>query len=268
MREYLNKAKRLLLTAPALAGSALAGSPTQAATFAAAQADAVFFNFSEAPVLIGADAETETFAMAQNGLATAIAEAQAQFVVEPPAAFNATFSEALGEGRDYLATARSEASVIGVFDVEDNFSFDFVATLALQTSIDNPSAESARAAGDISFALLDFNNGTLLEFFSLVGDINTPGHGDFIASQISENVTIEVLDRIANFGGNEEFAISSVVGSLQRNFPEPIALALIEVKTTQTRVQAPEPSGILALVFSGGMIGVLCRAKKKSSSAA
>ncbi|MBD2605817.1 hypothetical protein H6G81_15150 [Scytonema hofmannii FACHB-248] len=268
MKKYIKFCKRVLLLAtPAIASSMLAISPSKAATFASSQGQFIFTQFSQSPTATSTNTDTETLVIGiGNGMATAFAEAEAAFIVSPPIALNSSLSIALGEGRDYLGLANSQATVIGNFDVDanTNFSFDFLGNLTLLTSIDNPPAENARAFGDISFALFDTNNNSLLDIFSVAGNLTTEGDEDFIGVQKSDNVIFINRGSNFNFGGQEEFITASFAGSLQRYFPNQTNLTLIEVKRNQARVSVPEPSTNVAAILVAGVIGVALKRKKTS----
>jgi hypothetical protein len=269
MKKYLRVAKRLVfLATPAIASSILAPLPSQAATFAVSEGQVFFFNFSQDPSSVRTDADASTITVAKDSFAQAEATADAIFIATPAIATNSTLSLALGEGRDYLGLAESEASVIGYFDVEagTDFSFDFTTELNLRTSIDNPPAENARAAGEVSFALLDLDNDTVLDFFSLVGNLNTLGDDDFVALEQSDNVTLIEPESESSFGGKDEFASSNVLGNFQRSFTDKTSLALVEIKRNQTRVQAPEPSSVLALLAPGAVISTVLKGRRKKQT--
>ena len=268
MKQYVRFVKHfLLLATPAIASSVLATSPSQAATFAVSSGNFNFTDFSQSPSATLSDTNTNTLAIANGGAVAAFANADAKFVVAPPEASNSSLSIALGENRDYLGLANSEATVIGKFDVAANtsFSFNFTGDLNLQTSIDNPPEENARASGDISFVLLDTASQKVLDFLSLAGSVITQGDSNFIATQNSDNVTLSNISEDHKFEQKQGFATASVEGSLQRSFDDKTSLALVEVKRTQARVQAPEPSTNLALVISSGLVGVILRGKRKGN---
>ena len=194
--------------------------------------------------------------------------ALASFMVNPPEASNLSMSEALGEGRNYLGLAETEATVVGNFVVEADtpFSFDFSAELDLTTSIDAPPAENATASGDISWALVDTANNNVLDSFSLVGNLTTLGDNDFLALQASENIdlTDPVLD--SNIGGNEEFITTVVDGRVERSYNEQRNLTLVELKRTEAKVTAPEPSTNIALLISSSLIGVALKRRRKATT--
>ncbi|MEI2578194.1 hypothetical protein [Scytonema sp. PRP1] len=272
MKQYQAFTKSfLLLLTPCIASSMLAASPSQAATLARSEGVLEFTRFSQNPSTTGTATNTNTVTIANNGMVNAFANAEATFIVAPPTASNSSLSLAFGEGRDYLGLAESEVTVIGNFDVDANtpFSFDFKSNLNLETSIDNPQAENARAAGDISLALLDTTTNSTIDFFSLAGNLTTPGDDDFIAYQKSDNISLGNPVTTSNFGGNQESATASIQGSLQRYFANNTNLTLIEVKRNQARVTSvPEPSTCLALLFSCGVIAVASKGRRKEKTSA
>lgn len=261
----------VLFATPLIAGSVLGTAPSQAATFAYSGGDFNFTNINQTPLGIGTQTNTDTLAIGNGGNVDTFAQAGAVFLVSPPKASTSGLSVALGENKDYLGEAESQSKVIGNFVVEANtpFSFDFTANLDLETSIDNPPAENARAAGDISFKLIDTTDESVLDFFSLTGNLATQGDNDFIAYQKSDNVTVrELAVPASEFGGNQEYATASIGGSLQRSFTNKTNLALVQVKSNRTRVTAPEPSSILALLCCGSVIGLIANTKRKAMTSA
>lgn len=268
MKQHLRFVRRVLFVTPLIAGSALVAAPSQAATFAYSQGDFNFTNFSQRPLAIGTDVNGNSLAIGKGGMVKALSQATATFVIgpTPPEASNFSLSQALGEGRDYLGQANTQATVIGNFVVDANtqWSVDFTTNLNLKTSIDNPPAENARAAGDISFALIDTTNNTILDFFDLTGNVETLGDNDFIAFQKSDNVTLNNPLTTSNFGGNQESATASIQGSVQRYFANETNVALVEVKRNRARVVVPEPSTTLALLSCCSLLGVVTKAKRKA----
>ncbi len=272
-KPYLQGVKRILqIATAAIASSVLAASPSRAATFAMSQGESFYINFSQSPFLTDSVADTETLAIAKGGSVDAFADAEAVFVVESPFASSLSSSTALGETKDYLGLAESATVVRGVFDVEANtsFHFDFIANVNLETLIDNPPGENARASGDISFALVDTAQKRVLDVFSLLGNLNTLGDDDFIAIDKSENVTFIAPESEYNysFGGNHEFVTASVKGSLNRKVTQDTVLALVEIRRNQARVLAPEPSSILALLAPSAVISLVLTSRRKEKTVA
>lgn len=267
--------KKILVLAPCLAISMVTISPSKAATLASSQGDFLFSGFSQNPLTVFTDADSDVTATAisEDAQLFTEADAEADFFKNPAFASNSSSGFAAGELGDYLGTAESEATVQGVFDVEadTNFSFNFLGDLALTTSIDNPSTESARASGDIYFALIDTSNNQTLDFFTLEGNVTTAGDNDFIAYEKSENVFLDndATTTDYDFGENQEFAEADVFGSYERYFTTDTTLALVEVKRNKVEVAAvpvPEPSASPALFIATLTLFSCCGLMVKSKS--
>ena len=254
----------ILVAAPVLASSALAVSPSRAATFASSTAEFEFENFSQPPSGTLSFADTNTFSFEENGIAEATADAKAIFLQSSEGGASFNFTEAFGDNQEYLAFAESESELIGYFEIEadNSFSFDFTADLELVTSIENP-PENARAGGEIFFLIFDIDNNSVLEFFNLTGNLTTEGDNDFVALQASNNINFNQESVNPNFGGLEESLEVSVGGSYQRVFTNDTNLALIQSKRNRVLVTAPEPSASLALLLSSGVIGAIVKFRKR-----
>ncbi len=269
--------KTLLLFAPCLAISMVTISPSKAATLAGSEGNFLFTGFSQNPATVSSDIDLNVTATAisESAKLSTEADADAVFVVEPALGYNVSSTSALGEVGDYLGTAESEATIQGVFDItaDTNFKFDFFGDLTLDTSIDDPSVENARASGDILFTLVDISNNQTIDYFGLVGNLNTLGGNDFIAYDNSEYVLIDPYATTTDydFGGNQEYAEAYIVGSYERYFANNTTLALVEVKRNKVEISAvpePEPSANPALfiatltLFSCGVLMVKPKLKK------
>ena len=266
MNKYFGLLKKFLVVATPILASFVSISPSRAATFAYSQGKVLFSEFSQSASNVAVDVDANTLAISEGGMVAAMAKAEAIFLIEPAVAFNSSLSEAFGESQDYLGIAESEASVIGNFDIEANtkFSFDFISNLELATSIDNPPKESARASGDISYALVDTQSNDVLEFLNLVGNIVTESDDDFVALQKSDNVILSQAFGAPGFGGLQEFLAVSIEGSLQRYFADKTTVALVEVKRNRAEVKVPEPSSTVALLLAGGVVGIVSRRRKET----
>ncbi|MBA3920957.1 MAG: hypothetical protein H0X31_04280 [Nostocaceae cyanobacterium] len=258
----------LLFFTPLITSSAFFTSSSQAATLAFSDSNLEFTNFSQSPVRVQTSADTNAITIAKSGMVDAIANATANFLVAPPTASNSSLSIAFGEGQDYLGQAESQAIVIGDFlvDPDKTFSFDFTTDLSLQTALDNPTEEKARATGNTFFVLLDTNNKdkeSIIDFFDLMGNIMTPSNGNFIAEQQSENITLSDKSIKSNFGGNQESATAQVSGSLKRYFTNQTNLSLVEIKRNRAIVVTPEPSSNIALLFWFSVVSVVLAGKRK-----
>ena len=259
--------KFFLITAPILASSVLAISPSKAATFALSESTVEFDNFNQIPSDVAAITDTDTLTDGEGAIVQAFADANAEFLETPTVANNSNFSLAFGENQTYSATAESTSEIIGNFNIEadTNFSFDFAADLNLETSIDNPAAENAQANGDIFFLLLDIDNQTVLDFFNLTGNVSTKSENDSVELETSENINVTSQKFDTDFGGLEESLEASVEGSFERYFANETNLALVEVTRNQVKVRAPEPSISLTLLVSSGVIGVILKRRRKSA---
>jgi hypothetical protein len=268
MKQYQEFAKPLLLlVTPVIASSsAFVSLPSHAASLVLSEGAVEFTRFSQSPSDSGSDVSVDTFTIARDGNVNAFSTADAIFDAAIPRAFNFSSSQVLGEGLNYLGLAESTARVIGNFAVDAGtpFSFDFTANLNLLTSIDPPFLKTASASGDISFLLLDTDTQSLLDFFSLQGNLSFPDNDDFVAFDAGENVTLSQPVTSFRFGGNEEFALFSVQGSLQRSFANNSNLTLVEVKRNQARVATPEPTTTLALLFLCGTVSVALKGKREN----
>lgn len=249
----------LCFITPILSGSVLTTLPSLAATLASSEATVNIGHFSHNPWEVRTLTDANTFTLApSSGSVTAQADANATANFDPndlPEGFsNFSLSRTSGQGSTYLGQAQSLAAVIGYdFLVEkgETFYFDFDAFLNLETSIDKPQFEAASAAGELSFELRDSTNGSVLDYFALAGNLTTPGVSDFIDFEKSTNITFNPTKTFLNksFGGTQEVANASVNGRFSRSFNSLTYLTLVEVKTNEATVKAPESSSIIALLF-------------------
>lgn len=248
---------------------AVAVTPSIAATLASSGAAVVINNFSHNPLDVLTFTDTTTFTSATSGQVAASADAVATFTTIPPSAYNLSFSNTSGDGSNYFGFAESTAAVIGYnFSVgeQNTFSFDFQAALALNTSITDPSFETASATGNLSFQLYDTTNSSswqLLDYFTLSGNLATPGNVDFLRSDQSNSISFNSgTDFNSDFGGTQEFANAFVDAQFSRTFDKATNLTLVEVKTNRATVQAPEPSSVLGLLCLG-LAGLGYKVKRK-----
>jgi len=240
--------------------------PSQAATFAFSQGELNLTHFSETFSIIEQQNHGDTSPVTKGGIVEAQnIHALINVTDQPLSASTSALSQAFGNTKDYLGTAKTQAKIIGNFDVDTGkvFSFEFSATLDLQTRIAAPKVEKAKASGDISFKLFDTTDipqqnlpdflasllsddttnkiqKSALDFFSLTGNLNTLGNNDSIAKEKSQNVTITSEDKKFSVGGTQEFAKASVKGSFKRSFAKKTNLTLIALRRSQAVVTASE----------------------------
>ena len=257
MKLNLKLVTRLFLSVtPLITGSVFAASPSFAASEACAATSVDFGLFSHNPFSIFTDTNTNTVAVAPDGTATASADADAAFVVDPlvslTTAYNTSESTTNGDGSSYFGLAQSTAVLGGykfLVEAGETFSFNFKAFLGLETSLDNPLAESANSLGEIAFQLYEETDSatTLLDSFTLNGNLTSSGDTDFINLQHSENILFDSSDISSSFGGLQESANALIQGKYSRTFATPTYLSLFETKAVQASVGTfdfPNPQGL------------------------
>jgi hypothetical protein len=293
MKRYLGFTKGLfLLVAPLIATSSFAISPSRAATLAISESEFTLGNFTDKPEIVGTLNQANTL-LENNGGDVFAANNQGfnDFINvsnAPPEAFSTILSKTYGQDKSYFGLANSQARIVGNFDVNSGniFAFDFTAFLNLETNIDEPSTEKARATGDISFFLLDTSNlsennltdfvaellsdtannipKNALDYFSLNANLDNPGNNDFIVSQKSQNFIINKQFKQSNFGGNKKFAEASVEGYLERTFSKDTNVTLVALRRNQASVSVPEPSTYLGSVMFSVFLVCSVKAKRKN----
>jgi hypothetical protein len=238
--------------------------PSQSATFASSQGELDFTKFSQSFSVIDKQNYGDTSPTAKGGTV----EAQNIHVIinvseQPPSVTTSATSQVFGGSNDYTGTAKTQSQIIANFDIEAGkvFSFDFSAIVEIQTRIDNSRLETAKASGAIFFKLFDttdipkqriadflsslLSNDTNdkiqrspLDFFSMTGNLNTPGNNDSIVKEKSPNVTLISEDKKFSVGGTQEVVKTAVKASFQRSFTKRINLTLIAYRRTQVAVTA------------------------------
>lgn len=251
----------LLLGATSIVTSCtLAIAPSFAATFAKSFAGASSWDFSHTPDQeLYTFTDTDTLALAWNGEVNAQADAQAEAQIFEDRGFeawNVTYSQADGIGKSYLGTAKSQAEAKAYnFSVKsgETFSFNWESFLQLETSIDNPGVEKARALGQISFKIFDQDTNKLLDSFKVLGKLKTDGLADTYTATGSSHFTSSPEAELIQFGGAEELLLSHLTGTYSRQFNRDMNLRFEEVKFTHANVSVPEPTSTLALWGLGAL---------------
>jgi hypothetical protein len=245
--------------APLITGSIFVALPSLAATLASSGGKLTITNISQVPLDTSTFTDIKTSTTTQSGLAVANANAQAEFTLNSStsASLNSD-STTFGIGQEYEGNANSISQVLGYFFVEANqdFTLDFTADLALETSIDNPQGESANAIGGLALLAIDTTTQAVYDSFSIFGRLNTSGDGDSLEYQRSNNIALTSNSTETLFGGTQESAKASIKGSLQNRFISPTNLTLVAVTTNQASVKTPESSNTLALLGFCGALGL------------
>ncbi|GET37307.1 hypothetical protein [Microseira wollei] len=292
MKQKLGLTKSALLFISTLVTSlGIAASPSIAASLARSRSVFTIDYYSQSPENVPTLPEDSVEAIAEpgmsvitNGILTsakgrasvsgtnviAQAEAFASFFKDPLSSSNLTSNKASGSGNTYFGLAQSEAKVAGDFSIKagETFSFDFTAFLELSTFVGNPFGEKATASGDISLVLFDITNQSVLDSFSVFSNIVTSAYAkpseDVFGYNKSQNININFTKKFTDFGSiYKESVKASFDGSYQRSFQSDTRLLLIETKTNQVTVEAPEPSNTFALLLGFGMTGAFLGAKSK-----
>lgn len=246
-------------------------SPGLAGTFAKAETETLIYNFSQVPTSISTFTDTQTLALAWKGTVLAEGNASAYFDVdfclEPdycfPLANNSSQAITLGEGKEYLGLAQSQASAIGYqFEIAENqeFSFDFISILNLETQ-KSQQEESTQAENYIAFYLFEDSTNNLLDFFSLNSSLNSANDNDLFI-QNSQGFQLSPLTT-TNVEQNQASVSILLSGLYSRQFSQRQNLTLITYQKSSTIVQAPEPSTSVWLLIIGAL-GAALGLKKRS----
>ncbi|MEB3357024.1 MAG: PEP-CTERM sorting domain-containing protein [Synechococcales bacterium] len=266
MMSFPPSLKQALWVSACALSATLPAAPAQAIAFSESQSEIFFVNFSHAPFSTATSTDTNTFTFTDNDLAIANAEANAIFpdasVVGslPIIAANRLFNEAFAPGGTSLATASSEASVVGDFwvDVASEptvFSFDFIGFLDVFGVVDSSPTEQASASATIFWGIFDQTEElpVLLDIFDLKAGLETFSDRDFLSLQTTENIDLlpDLTALDTDFGGTAESARVNFAGSYQRTFTTSRSLRLVEFKQGQATASVPEPSLMLAMGIGG-----------------
>lgn len=280
--------KLILQVSPIVATSLLASSPSLAATFSSSFSELTFTNFNQENAAFEAinDANASTETNADDSIADFRNFSETNAEPNPLEISNFAESLTFGEGSNYSAFAQTMPRFFANFDIGRNetLSFDFTTVIDLEAAVDKPGVETADAAGDIAFYLLDttgttpenrfdFLNSTqldsnqisqnnILEYFTLAANIDALGKVDSFNNTKSQNI---VLRSDNNFSGVEEIgdsgrirAISTSLfeGSVERFFEEDRNVTLLAFKNTKSNVKIPEPSTNFWSVLFAGLIAL------------
>jgi hypothetical protein len=244
--------------------------PGRAFTLSSSETTFTINNFSNLPLNVTALRDTNTQAIAPDGLIKSNANADALFLTDASnpsssAATGSASSVVNGRGNNYFGLAQSVAKVIGyTFEITsgETFSFDFNSSLKLNTSVDQPGIETATAIGIIGLGLYDSadpTNLTLLDFLTISGNLGTPDNSAGLTVDQSAGITFNSKQTSLEqfLGGNQASASASVQGRLSRSFPNQTSLTLIEYSVSEsTSAAVPEPSNVLASVVCIGGLGI------------
>jgi hypothetical protein len=292
--------KLILQVSPFVATSMLATSPTLAATFAGSFGDLTFTNFNRENAIFEAinDANTNGVTNASDSIADFHNFSRTNAEPTPLKISNIAESLTFGEGSSYEASAETMPRFFANFDVSrnDTLSFDFTTILDLEASVNKPGVETASAAGDIAFYLLDttemstenrfdFLNSTkldsnqisqnkILEYFTLSASIDALGKIDYFNNTKSQNInltsdySISNVEEINNLGRSRAFSTSLFEGSVERYFEQDSNITLLAFKNTKSNIKVPDETSFWSILFAGLIaLGtkIMNKANKKSA---
>nr|WP_255699327.1 PEP-CTERM sorting domain-containing protein [Tychonema sp. BBK16] len=261
------------MSTPLVTGLSIGIAPSNAAIIAGSAAEVSMDNFSHRPTDTGTFANTNTLAIANKGVVTSEANANAVFVSNCQQLFAANLSESIvkGEGSEYSGLAQSQAAVIGDFSVnaKETFSFTVQAILNLFTYVDSPESERASAKGSISFSLIDTVSNILLDSFQLgIGLYSFKGPDLSLSYNLAGNFNpTQVSFGFLNQGNTKSLNLYTS-GVYSRTFNNATNIRLVEVKNNLVLAEAqpvreaepvPEPTTILGTAM---FFGFLAKGKK------
>ncbi|MDY6901664.1 MAG: hypothetical protein SWZ49_26830 [Cyanobacteriota bacterium] len=289
--------KLILQVSPVVATSLLATSPALAATFAGSFSDLTFTNFNRENAAFEAinDANASTETNADDSIADFRNFSETNAEPTPLEIFNVAESLTFGEGSSYNAFAETMPRFFANFDIGRNetLAFDFTTILDLEVAVDKPGIETANAAGDIAFYLLDttgtspenrfdFLNSTqlepnlisqdnILEYFTLAANIDALGKIDFFNHNQSQNInlisdySISNVEEINDSGRSRAISTSLFEGSVERFFERDRNVTLLAFKNTKSNVKVPEPATSFWSVLCAGLIALGSKMMNKAN---
>ncbi|MGB3637506.1 MAG: hypothetical protein WBA39_08010 [Rivularia sp. (in: cyanobacteria)] len=296
-KEHSTFGKKLILqVTPLVATSMLASSPALAATFAGSFGELTFTNFNRENTAFEAinDANASAETNSDDSVADFNNFSRTNAEPTPLDISNVADSLVYGEGSSYDAFAETMPRFFANFDVSrnDTLSFDFTTILDLEASVDKPGVETANAASDIAFYLLDttgistenrfnFLNSTqlepsqisqnnILEYFTLAANIDAVGRIDFFNNTKSPNINLTSdfsnysVEEINDLGRSRAISTSLIEGSVERFFEEDRNITLLAFKNTKSNVKVPEPGTSFWSVLFAGLIALGVRLRNKA----
>jgi hypothetical protein len=301
-KEYSKFGRKLILqVSPLVATSVLASTPALAASFAGSFGDLTFTNFNQENTAF--EAINDASASAETNSDDSVADfnnfSRTNAEPSPIDISNVAESLVFGEGSSYNAFAETMPRFFANFDIASNnsLSFDFTSVIDLEASVDKPGVETASAAADIAFYLLDttgistenrfdFLNSTqldpsqisqnsILEYFTLAANIDALGKVDSFENTKSQNIdissdnSISNVEEVNNLGRSRAFSTSLFEGSVERFFERDTNVTLLAFKNTKSNIKVPESgTSFWSILFAGLMaLGtkIMNKAKKNPS---
>ena len=255
-----------LLATPLVTGLTVGIAPSSAAIIAGSAAEVTINNFSHRPKGNGTFTNTYTETTANNGLVISEAMAEAVFKSNGQGLWtaNKSQSQVQGDGNNYSGFAKTQAIVLGDFDINaaETFSFKLRTILDLVTSVNNRESERASARGSISFSLINTVTNILFDSFQIASGLSSSsGHYFNFSPSNSFNPTAINFNLMAE--GSAVHSSLSTSGVYSRTFDSATSLRLVEVNNNIAEAEAvPEPSTLLGTAI---FLGLFVRRQKLSN---
>lgn len=220
--------------------------------------DAIFSNYSHAPLATVVDADTQ--AIVENGTTLANAEAEAFFTTDLAGLF--TESSGFGLEGAFQGSASSEAQIIASFDLEagETLSFDFLVDLQLEAKeIDNPDIAYNEAKSNISLLILDTSEPNRAEVIDYAGVSSHLISSEQIARLEvgkSDNFTVTDKNKTIDIDGDNgtDFISATGIGTYQKTFDDDTDLIILKVNQSEARWLGDADIGNLGPDFIYGTI--------------
>lgn len=244
-----------LCIASIVLSSAIAPSPSQAASFADTSGSLILENFTAQSDSFLTNAVTNTNAIAAPG-STASAIGSAEALAIPNLLSQFSIAQAAGTGLNYFAIAEATSTTgLGFDNQAGGFRFDFSAVLTAIAQATEPS-ETATANSFVAFYI--FNN----QDFSKSIDAFEASLAANYPLKLALSSNFINIASIAPSKQGEGFAIN---GSYQRQFDKGTQLALAGfTRSEAAAVAVPEPPTLGALVILTGVVWLRRRSLRKA----
>ena len=203
-----------------------------------ADSNTIINNYSIDPLGTIVNGDANVFTMSDGTIAVAVTDFLGLASSNPTLTLTSSNSEAFAEDGIYQALASFETTILASFSVDayEEFSFDFTSTIDIATQISDPYSESAEAAAQSSFLLLDAHSGYLVDYFTVSGGVVTSSQDDFFLSGSSQYVDINTSFYDYDFWGNQESVEAIYQGSYERTFYHDQDLVLVQVSSSHVEL--------------------------------
>jgi hypothetical protein len=247
-----------LMGALVVAGGISIISPASAATLASSESQVRFSRFNIDATFSGTDSTANDMTITgDDGSIISTSDASAEFENQGRGIAK-TSSIAVGSGLGYEGIGTSTATLIGIFNVQDSFSFRFRSFLNLTTSVDDLTVETADADASIGILLEDITNPdapVILDKLFLNGIASSTGPTLFSEGSTNGFEYDGSVKKKSSPTGSFSFLKSSIFGSYERQFSQSATIRLTELQQNRVRVSTSEPNAVPTPALFPGIIG-------------